>query len=772
MNCIPAGRTRHPTRLFLTSSAVALAALMPGSAGAQDSAPTAAFALEEIVVTATRRSESVQDVPYNISVLGGGDVDRLGLRDIGDLARVTPGLTLIDAGPRSVSSTIIRGLSVDPLRTPDTEDNGTVATYLNETPLLIQPKLIDVARVEVLRGPQGTLYGSGSIGGAIRYILNNPDLDEVGGSAGVDLYQIKEADSLSKEVTAVVNVPLVTGKAALRVAANYLDDSGFVDYPLVIAGAEEDADSEERQTARISLGLAPTGWLDLTGSFYFDFAKAGGRTGANPGFRPDPARNDVADRPVGQPQVTLGKYDLASRYVEPFESRNRIYALEAKADIGFAEIVSSTSYIKSQDNGQRDQTDLLLGFEYGYEDYPEFSAFTREDDDLEIFVQEVRLVSAGEGPLQYVVGAYFTDEDLLSLSREFVPGFPDFIGVDRPDALEYYEQAISSDKERALFGEVTYRLTEAWQVTGGARWFNLKQDREFCLAFPLIDGSAPTEIAPDCEEGNSDIKDSIFKLNTSYDVTDDAMVYATWSQGFRRGGANSVPVGGQVEIDPNERFFNPDTVDNYEAGLRSTWLDGRAVLNTALFYIDWNDIQVASRTAEGSIPITTNAGGARSKGLEIEGRFAATEELTLFGGYAYIDAELTRTTPTRGGTFEEGTRLPGSPKHAFSLGLDYEHAIAWGTVNWHVDGNYSSGITTAAIVEDNPDFDTFGGYTLVNAAVSLSRDDGWTARLYARNLFDEYAYLGQRGPAAYGDQGRFYLIPRPRTVGLEIGKSF
>lgn len=765
-----------PLRLAACSS-LALLALAPAALGQTAPPPSTqtaeAPALEEIIVTATRRAESVQDVPYNISVLGGGDVERLGLTDISELARVTPGLTLIDAGPRSVSSTIIRGLSVDPLRTPDTEDNGTVATYINETPLLIQPKLIDVARVEVLRGPQGTLYGSGSLGGAIRYILNNPDLDETGGSAKVRLYSVKESGSLSYEGTAVANVPLIEDKLAFRVALNYLDDSGFVDSPLVIGGGKKDVDDEQRFTTRASATFVPVEWLSLTGSFYYDQSQAGGRTGVNPGFRPNPNRDANNDRPRNQPQVTLGKYDIGSRYEEPADARYRIWALEAKAELGFADLVSSSSYIKQQDNGQRDQTDLLLGFDYGYEDYPDFSAFTREDDDLRIFVQEVRLVSTTDGPLQYVVGGYLTDEKLESISREFVPGFPQFAGINRPDALEYFEFAPSKDKERALFGEVTYNITDAWQVTGGARWFNLKQDREFCLAFPLIDGSAPDEVALECEAGDSDIKDSIFKVNTSYNITEDVMGYFTWSQGFRRGGANSIPVGGQVNIDPRDRFFNPDTVDNYEGGIRSTWLDNRLLFNAALFYIDWKDIQVATRTQTGSIPITANAGSARSKGLEIETRFAATDELTIGGGYAFVDAELTEDTVTRNGTFRDGTRLPGSPRHAFNLSLDYEQALGdVGVLTWHLDGNYSSGITTAAITENNPDFDTFGSYTLVNASVTLDREDGWSAKLFARNIFDTYEYIGQRGPAAYGEQGRFFLIPRPRTIGIEIGKTF
>ncbi|HYE49205.1 MAG TPA: TonB-dependent receptor [Azospirillaceae bacterium] len=744
---LSARRKRASFRFALCSTAALL-----GLAGAASAQEADTFALEEIIVTATRRAENIQDVPYNISVVGGADVARMGMEDISDIARATPGLTLIDAGPRNINATIIRGLSVDALSSPEFANNGTVASYINDTPVLTQPKLIDINRVELLRGPQGTLYGSGSLGGAIRYIVNNPDLDDTRGSAKVRLFQLEESDGLSYEAFGVVNVPIIENKLAARLAVNYLDDNGFVDYPLILTGPQKDVDHEKRLTTRGSVTFVPHERVELTGSFFFDKLDAGGRTAVNPDFTGD-------------------DYSLGLRYEEPLKARDRLWALEAKIDLDVVDLVSSSSYVKQQSAGQRDQTDLLLGFEYGYEDYPEFSAFTREETDFEAFVQELRVVSKHDGPIQYVAGAYYTDEDARDISKEFVPGFPAFAGIDRPDELEYFSDDTESNKESALFGELTYNVTDAWQVTGGARWFRLKQDVQGCTALPLIQDSPFPAIDFDCEGGKSTIKDTIFKLNTSYDFTDDVMTYATFSQGFRRGGANKVP-GGVFEILPEERSFGADSVDNYELGMRSEWMDRRVQVNAALFYIDWSDIQVFGRTVNGDLPITKNAGKARSKGLELQAQFAATENLTLTGGYAYVDAEIAEDYVNGDDVFEKGTRLPGSPRHALNVAADLEQpAGTWGRLTWHGDVSYSSSITTSGIRSDG-DYAKFDGNIITNVSVSLDRDDGWLAKLYVKNLFDEYEYLGQRGATSYGEQGRFYLIPRPRSFGIEIGKSF
>ncbi|MDX2238081.1 MAG: TonB-dependent receptor [Hyphomonadaceae bacterium] len=708
---------------------------------------------EEIIVTATRRAADVQDVPYNISAVGAAEIERLGLEDVASLARVVPGLAVIDAGPRNIGSTILRGISVDPLRTPDTNDNGTVATYINETPILIQPRLIDVQRVEVLRGPQGTLYGSGSLGGAIRYIVNDPVMNTFSGDASAGFYQISEADNLSYETQGHLNIPLVDDHLAARIALAYVDDSGFTDYPLIRTGAQSDVDEEQRVTGRASLTWAPDDLFKATLSYYLEESDSGGRTGANP--------------------FLAGDYALALRFEEPLERRDNITALEMTLDIGFADIVSSTSKVSQTLSGQRDQTDLLIGFGYGYELYPDFRSFTREDEDFEAFVQELRIVSDLDGPVNYVAGVYYTDEDLYGTSKEFVPGYPQFISVLRPDNLEYFSTDDTQNEEVAIFGELTYYLTDAWQVTGGARWFNLTQDTESCIAFPLFDDPNTTDISFGCRSGTTDINDTIFKFNTSYAFDADKMAYFTFSQGFRRGGANNVPVGGQVNILPDELAFEPDTVDNYEIGLRSEWFDGRLLANVAVYNIDWSDIQVAARTATGSIPITANAGTARSQGVELETRFHATDRLTLGGSYAYVKAELTEDFTSSGDVYRDGTRLPGTPEHQLIVAADYlvPTETLLGDVNFHADVSYRSDITTYADVT-NPDFTTLDGYTVINTAVSFEREDGWRGRLYVNNLADEYAYIGQRGPEAYGQQGRFYLINRPRTIGVSIGKSF
>ncbi|OYW79902.1 MAG: hypothetical protein B7Z26_07315, partial [Asticcacaulis sp. 32-58-5] len=329
--------------------------------------------------------------------------------ELSELGRAVPGLSVRDVGSRDDASIILRGLSVDPLRASTLGDNGSVATYINETPVTNQPKIFDIERVEVLRGPQGTLYGSGSLGGAIRYIVADPKM-KFEASVGGKVYQISAADDVSYEVNGMINMPLVEDKLAVRVAAQYLDDSGFTDYPFVLTGPKTDLDFEQRTTARASLLWTPTENFEATLSYYTDNSKSGGRTGGNPGFALLPPADGSGDgyshsypayNYAANSGKVLGDYDIGLRFEEPYSMHYQLTALEMKYDLGFADLISSTSYTKKTGLGHRDQTDLLLGLGFGYESYPDFRSFTTEVDDFEAAVQELRLVSSDGGSFDY-----------------------------------------------------------------------------------------------------------------------------------------------------------------------------------------------------------------------------------------------------------------------------------------------------------------------------------------------------------------------------------
>ncbi|MCF6329769.1 MAG: TonB-dependent receptor, partial [Henriciella sp.] len=550
------------TVFLKTSSAIAL--LTAGltvalPAMAQDAADDEARQ-STIIVTATRRAESIQDIPLNIAAMSGEQIEEQGFDELADTLAYVPGINVVDRGGRQGNPIIVRGLNADPLGSGDgnNDGGGTVATYIGEIPVFVDLKLNDMQRVEVLLGPQGTLYGAGTLGGAIRYIPNKPNFDSDLFEIRTELSQYSEANDFSYEAGFTFNKSLGEN-FAIRGSLDMENDSGFTDYPFVVReiGVSnpdpdfnnpadvaanlrnvEDADSEETLSGRIAARWTPTNWLDGTLTYYYQDADIGGR-------RISSQRST---------NVPAGRYDSAKRVLEPNKITNQLLALEVTADLGFAELTSATGFSKFEDNGQRDQTDLLISLEYSYEAFPQFTAFTQEVGEEERINQELRLVSATDGPLNWIVGAYYNKSESAGFSKEFVPNFVPFVNAnfgfgltDRPDALEYFSTANSKLEESAFFGEVGYDITDQLTVTVGGRFYEYDLQAASSVDFPLFE---PLTFAP---QTLSQIKDNAFdpdlaqsddgflsKFNLSYDVSDDVLIYGTISEGYRIGASNGV----------------------------------------------------------------------------------------------------------------------------------------------------------------------------------------------------------------------------------------
>jgi iron complex outermembrane receptor protein len=550
-------------------SLLALAGGMALVANAQDSgaAPTGAegeMRAETITVTATRRAESVQDVPLNIAAVGGAQIEEQGFDELSDVLAYVPGINVVDRGGRQGNPIIVRGLNADGLGSGDGNNNGggTVATYIGEIPLFVDLKLNDLERVEVLLGPQGTLYGAGTLGGAIRYIPTKPQFDGDTLDVRAEAYQYSEADDLSYRGGFTLNKTILPN-LAVRASLDYDNDSGFIDYPYVVKeiGVSDpdpdfsdpadvaantyrikDANSEETTSGRVAARWEPLDWLDGTMTYYFQKSEIGGRQGSS-----------------RQPGVPTGDYELAKRVEEPNEITNQLLAAEITADLGFAELTSATGISRFDDDGQRDQTDLLISLEYSYEAFPTFTSFTHEKGRENTFNQELRLVSKTEGPLNWIVGAFYNNSDVTSYSQEYTPGYADYVGFDRPDDLEYYSQFFSELKESALYGEIGYDITDKWSVTVGGRYYKYDLESFSDVDFPLFD-SGPDYLQP---VGISAMEDSLksdfaagspngtertsqsdngtlFKFNTSYKFTPDFLSYFTVSEGYRIGDSNGI----------------------------------------------------------------------------------------------------------------------------------------------------------------------------------------------------------------------------------------
>lgn len=792
-------------RIALSATAITTIALSQTLAFSQER-PTGPGpkVVDVITVTASKRAESVQKIPYNITAETGETLEKLGVVDLTKLARIVPGISTIDRGPRENTRVVIRGLSVDRSSPSGNSNGNTVSAYINDTAINLDFKLLDLNRVEVLRGPQGTLYGAGSLGGTIRYITNKPNTEETTIEAHANTYVTKESSGFSYDTDTVVNIPLVEDKIAFRGVFGYVDEKGFIDYNHVLINPEdslltksfEDLNFEKTVSARASLLWNINEDIEAIASYYYQSTETGGRQVANEVF-------------------TGNRYVSPSRYVEPNERKSQLFNFDLTWDLGFAEFFSTTSYQKFGDLGQRDQTDLLLNLDIGYDSIPFFSGFTEEINDDKAFTQEIRLVSQDEGPIEWLVGAFYTQEENFGTSQEFAPGTPEFFGIFRPDNLEYFSWDAEEIREYAFFGELTYNITDDLSITGGIRHQNLKEELESCLAFPLYPGTPGTNVDFACsgagvitgnpyptadgtpapnersyiDAGNpfDTIKNTFYKANIEYNVNDDLLLYGTFSQGFRRGGSNAIPSGGQVGVLP-ARFlrFNPDTVDNFELGFKSQWMDNRVTFNANVFLINWKDIQLSTSTgaAFGSVPVTVNGDAARSTGVELEVKALITDDFRMNLAYSYTNAKLTADAPqvtsflsdnvTEVGSLD-GDRVPLVPKHKLYLGFDYFMALSNGSgeLNFHVDGSITDSMPST-LRPNARDYELIPGYEILNASISYLRDD-WSLTLYANNLTNNYATFGGRFAAnsvIAGQQGAWNFVNRPRTVGLDLRTKF
>ncbi|WP_407075528.1 TonB-dependent receptor [Paraglaciecola sp.] len=788
---------------------------------AQEATPDTDQSIETIQVTATRRAGTVQDVPINISAISPDLIEQQDISELEDIAKWTPGLTITDQGGRSNAPIIVRGLNTN--SSGPGSNGGTVATYVGEIPLLVNMRLIDMDRVEVLIGPQGTLYGAGTLGGAIRYIPNAVELDMTTLEIFGDLSQTAESDSMGAEGGFIVNVPLITDELGFRMSLNYLNDPGFIDYNYLVQEpgvslpdpdwddpddvaanlySVADANGEKALTTRAALTWKPTEWLESTLTYFYQNTELEGRSISQ--------YNSLSSESELYGQV--GKYESAYRYLEPFERTNDLLSLEVKADLGFAELVSATGFTGTETIGNRDQTDLLIRLSYGYEEFPSFAAYTEDAFNRDTFTQEIRLVSTNEGPFSWIVGGYYNKDETDGYSIEYAPGFDEFAievwGVDgflRPDSIEYYSQSNSETIEKAVFGEVSYEISDKWNVTLGLRQYWYEVSAASAVDLPLFYttflGRDPDSLEFDFESVYAEDDGNLFKFNTSYQFTDDVLGYFTVSEGFRIGGANDVAAcpDNIDEIDtqiicalPNEQLYSADTTVNYEIGLKTAWFKNKFYLNAALFNVDWNDAQVNGATINGSVGYTANAEGANAKGFELSSRATFSDSLSAYATYSYAKAELTADAPFLFGVFDEdvqywydgsdGDRLPGSPESSFAFGLVYNGELMGKALDLTYGLTAQSDVYSKVGLKD--DGEIIPGYALSNISAKLS-DDDWSVTFYVNNLFDKYAFTSTRGDLSQiglgqeinqnrSDLTRGYghYINTPRTVGMKFKYTF
>jgi outer membrane receptor protein involved in Fe transport len=774
---------------------------------AQD-APADAEEGNNIVVTATRRAVSIQDVPINISAVGQEQLSRQRIDDVRDIADFTPGMTISDTGPGSTGTIVLRGLNASDSSTTGASYDSALGVYLGEVPLYYDFKLLDIARVETLLGPQGTLYGLGTLAGAIRNIPNRPNTDDVQGEVHGRLYGKNHGSQPGYEMDGVINIPIVKDHIAFRSATGYFYDPGFINYPLLlqtpgvslpqpsgpvsVSNAGYAANLKSRKDLNFEKTFTTRNQLlfQLNPDFKVNFTYAFQQTKTDGG-------QSNSDGVLG-----TGKYESAARYIEPVKRRAHLGSMEINANIAdIADLVATTAYTDVKNDTQGDNTDLLLDLDYGYEAFPAFSSWNESHDRRKQFNQEVRLVSRHGGPFSWVLGGFYNRQKRLREYTEHVPNHPwvAFGTLPNPGEVEYASFTKSKVTEKAVFGEGTFKVTPEWQVTAGARYFGYTSDVAGRSVLPLLgDPLSPYDLPS--AGGESKKSGWVWKFNTSYNFTPEIMVYGTYSKGYRIGGPNTVapcvlpldPTQQNVCALPNEIQFGPDTTKNAEIGIRTQFFDRKLTFNFNVFQIKWDGIQVASATLNGIVGITVNGGKAKSEGFETSFQLRPIHELSIQGTYSYTNAKLTEDVPgiiavnDPAGTYPSnpiqltalsGDRLPGSAKNSGSLGVTYTKPFMDGNIIADWTATYRGSVVTR-LGWERAYGDKLPGYVLHRASLGYETER-YSFILFANNIFDKYAVnsvSNDRSRVGTNDGVvlRYYTksVINPRTFGIETRFKF
>ncbi len=740
---------------FFVAALAPLSATWIGAAPAyaQDSAQDIedVFEIEEILVTARRREESLRRVPASISALTGEGLEDIGATSFADYAGSVPGLLFQDwqlgsagRGQQAVIRGVTTGLGSSLF------SQSTVAIYLDDIPLatFFDPEVAGIERVEILRGPQGTLYGDRSMGGAIKYITADPSLDKFYGSVEARLAQTEHADDLSYRVSGMLNTPL-SDKAALLLVGAYNDRAGYVDSdgsdPLDLVDSvyvKEGHNTREVTQLRAKLLFEATDDLSFVLSGYYEDNDIGGSSYY------DPAKSDLTTTALFAP-------DGNSR-------ETRAGNLRVEYDLGWASLFSSTSYLE-------DDTAIILPLTAGFQPFVEFVAGlvaqepvdfrdpfrTDERANADTFTQEIRLSSNSDGAFNYLFGLFYTDGDTEGSAPAIQPGLAPF---NTPTAALFGLTGNGTDvafdfsgsgefEELAGFGELRFdMLDEKLQATVGGRFFDV-ENKGFGP-----DGS---------ETASSSETDSIFRGSLAWFPNEFLTVFGQVAQGYRSGGGNTtIP-------DPPANFadaFDADTLTNYEVGLKARTPGGKLTANLSAFYIDWDDIQTQFLSPGGFLYVA-NAGSAETRGVELEFASNPFDRVLLSGSLAYLKAEIAEDVPGAG--LVDGDRLPGTPEWTaslnartqFDIGSNYvlEPSIFW---TYRDESFAQFGATQGQALES---------YSRTNLALVLrNAEAGWDLRLFADNVTDEAPTL-----AFYGFRSVPQVVTiRPRTVGLALTVDF
>ena len=803
-------RRRSISALFLGVATLALASPAAAQTASEDAAQAANqpddSQADVIIVTATKRDSTIQDVPFSINAQTEEDIQRANASTLEDISRNVAGLAVQNVGPGQ-STVAIRGVSAGQIARDQAGVKEQVGVYLDESVIslsLFTPDLdlFDLNRIETLRGPQGTLFGSGSVGGTLRYITNQPRLGRTEGLVEANINTVDESD-VGGHIKGAINLPL-GDTAAIRVVGYYQKFAGFIDAKG--PAGEKNINDGKRVGGRIALLWEPTPELKITPRVVYQEVEADG-------FAREEVFNLFANElSTTRPQIDLGDREQYLLLKEKFKDETLIADFTASYDFGSVGLTSVSTYIKRDILVSRDASALTgsISDDIGLPDAAVLLPSNLLDTtNLKTWTQELRLGSTGSGPFQWVFGGFYSDVSRDYLQTLPTPGYSSYIGIPAsmaaangfPNLDSPYNSQVPFDiKQKAVFGEASYDFGQ-FKLTAGGRYYSFEEERDFTSGGVF---------------GNQDnIKDEGTKSSgfspraiVTWEPNRNLSVNAQVAKGFRLGGVNDplnlplcdngVPGGPDAALyGPFAGEFDDETLWNYEAGVK--YQKRGITFNAAAFYTDIKNLQINVAAGSCSSRVSINAEKAHTMGVEAEFSVRPVTGLELSVAGSVLEAEFDTTLQeplaTRTG-IRDGNRLPGVPKFQVAGTATYGQRFRE-NADWNITASVQrvgSRFTRAADQENNPRTYIYNGsggadfggipvgaatvvdqklpaYTLVNLSTGVEFDSGLSLALYANNVFDKSPKLSfdeeRGGRARLG-----FHVGQPRTIGLTIRQAF
>ena len=737
----------------LCATSVAVAGLCAGGRADAQSAPAAdqgtgsAPRLETIVVTANKRQQSTLDVADSVTAIGSPQLDQLDAQSISDYVDFVPGLQVTPGANNGQQAIIIRGIAPQ-LQSP------TTATYIDDVPvgavsgegagasLAVDLDPSELQRVEVFNGPQGTIYGSSSLGGVVKYVTKSPNLEEMTGQASIDGFDVDRGDA-GAEARAAVSAPLITDELGLSISGHYRHDPGYLDN---IASGVSDANWGADEGGHLALYLVPSsGWKVKLGILYDRTTQNSDNAIPIDELTRDPTYGKYLQSHPDH--VSAGTYQQLTLYT----------ATISRSFANGATLTSATGYSNLATHLMADASTTFI--------QPELVGLglIAPDDALQgevpyttgHFTQELRLTSANSKPIQWMAGLFYQHEtDTPAASYFALTPSGSVYTPPPPFSVFVNERGRDTLRELAAFGNASYYFESNLWLTLGYRYSSISQAYSQTNQGLFLDPANPLAQVSTSSSVTND--SSTYLATLSWKPTDDVELYARAASGYRPGGNQNTPPGAPANF---KTTYDSDSIWNYELGMKGDWLDSRLHGTLAAYWIDWRNIQ--EQLIVNTFFFTGNGGQARSRGFE--GSLAAIpfNGMTVTATLSYTDATFLDSNPANG--IVAGEAIPQVSKVTGGLAAEYTTPIspAWNAFFGANIQFRSANETVDHFTQDG--YDTIG----VHAGVS---DESWRITAYAKNLADQYRYITAQ--STVGSTPFYTTILQPRTVGISVTRKF